>query len=111
MKNIVIFDDGRATRGSKAKLIRRGNKRVLIEFPTYDGDLEKDVVITEWFNLYIPTYVSDKKHYKHNNKRKKAEYYHWKSNMFYSDSDQTVEFKENLRGYLHEESFKELYGC
>jgi hypothetical protein len=110
MKNIVIFEDGKITRGIKAKLLRRSNKRVLIEFPAYDYDLDGDIISTEWFNLYIPIYVSDKKPYKHNNKRKNAEYYHWKTNMFYSDSDQTVEFKENLRESVNKSYFEELYG-
>jgi hypothetical protein len=110
MKNVLIFDDGKMARGQKAKLIRRGNKRVLIEFLAYDYDLDKDVIITEWFNRYIPTYEEDKGAHKYNNKRKKADYYHWRSNMFYTDADQTEIFKEYMRESVNKEYFEELYG-
>lgn len=110
MKDIIIFEDGKFGRGSKAKLIKRGNKRVLIEFTKWDYDKEKYVVITEWFKLYIPSYVSCKKEYKHNNKRKDADYIHIETNEFYSDYWQTDEYKKEFKESATEEYFKELFG-
>ena len=109
MKNIVIFEDGKGGRGSKAKLIKRGNKRVLIEFIKYDYDLGADVIIIEWFNLYIPSYVSNKKPYKHNNKRNHALYCHNDTNEFYSDYYQTDEYKQDAKESFTEEYYNELF--
>lgn len=110
MKNIIIFEDGKFGRGSKAKLIKRGNKRVLIEFTKWDYEKEKDVVATEWFKVYIPSYVSCKKGYKYNNKRKVADYYHEETNEFYNDYWQTDAYKEEFKESATEEYFEELFG-
>lgn len=109
MKNVIIFEDGKICRGSKAKLIKKGNKRVLIEFYKYDYKSKEDVLVQEWFKLFIPSYSSNKKNYKHNNKRKYAKYCHDKSNEFYSDEYQTENFKNYLKESLLEEYFNELY--
>lgn len=110
MKDVVIFEDGKGGRGSRAKLIKRGNKRVLIEFTTYDYKTEKDVVVTEWFRLFIPSYTSYKKHFKHNNKRKHASYHHPYTNEFYCDYCQTEDFKLEFKENFSQEYFEELYG-
>lgn len=106
MKNIVIFEGGR---GSRAKLIKRGNKRVLIEFTMYDYDTDEDKIVTEWFNLYIPSYASDKKLFKHNNKRKHASYCHNESNEFYCDFKQSDEFKADVAKYYTKDYYGMLY--
>ena len=108
--NIVIFEDGKSGRGSRAKLIRRGNKRVLIEFLKHDYSTGKDVLVTEWFKLYIPSYaLGHKKKFKHNNKRKFASYCHCESNEFYSDRAQSEEFKAEFKEYCPSE-YESLYG-
>lgn len=110
MESVVIFEDGKLCRGHKAKLVKRGNKRVLIQFTKYDYEKEADVVVTEWFKLFIPSYASDKKEYKHNNRRKSARYYHEDTNEFYSDYNQTEAYKEEIRGYVSLEYYNELFG-
>lgn len=110
MKDIIIFEDGKFGRGSRAKLIKRGNKRVLIEFLKYDYDKDKEVIATEWFNVFIPSYVSYKKGYKHNNKRKFASYYNKNTNEFYSDYQHTTEFKEEAKEVSTPEYFEKLFG-
>lgn len=109
MQKIIIFEDGKSSRGQIAKLIKRGNKRVLIEFVDYDYEKEEDVLIVAWFNLFIPSYTTDKKSRKHNNKRKQASYCHGPSNMFYCDYYQTVEYKDDMKKYLSEEYYNELF--
>lgn len=109
MKDIVIFEDGKGSRGSKAKLIKRGNKRVLIEFIKYDYETGTDVTITEWFNLYIPSYRRNKKPYKHNNKRNHALYCHNDTNEFYSDYYHTAEYKQDAKDNFTEEYYNELF--
>lgn len=106
MKDIVIFEDGKLSRGSRAKLIKRGNKRVLIEFFDYDYEKEEDVLVTEWFSLYIPSYARNKKLFKHKN----TSYYHARTNEFYSDQKQTETFKAMARESLSEEGYNELWG-
>ena len=110
MKDVIIFEDGKGSRGSKAKLIKRGNKRVLIEFTVPDWDTDTESTITEWFNLYIPCYVSNKKPYKHNNKRKHARYCHNDTNEFYSDYEQTDDYKQKAKEWFTEDYYNALYG-
>lgn len=110
MKDIAIFEDGKGSRGSRAKLVKRGNKRVLIQFLSYDYDTDSDVVITEWFNLFIPSYVSNKKPHKHNNKRKQALYVHWNTNMFYCDYNQSKEYKTSAKEAFTEDYYNEVFG-
>lgn len=110
MKDIVIFEDGKTGRGSRAKLIKRGNKRVLIEFVKYDYDKNEDVLVQEWFKIFIPSYARVKKAYKHNNKRKNALYCHEESNEFYSDRYQSESFKAEMKEYRSEEYYNKLYG-
>lgn len=107
MKNVVIFEDGKILRGSKAKLIRRGNKRVLIEFIKYDVKIDKDVLVTEWFKVFQPSW---KKHPKYNNKRKNVLYPHEESNEFYNDYTQTDKFKQRFKEDVGIEHYNELYG-
>tara|TARA_B100000929_G_scaffold291134_1_gene288257 strand:+ start:3319 stop:3660 length:342 start_codon:yes stop_codon:yes gene_type:complete len=112
MKDVVIFEDGKLGRGSKAKLIKRGNKRVLIQFTDYDFEKEKDVVITEWFKVFIPFYKGKNTpsgKYKYNNKRHAVHYLHERSNMFYSDARQTESFKEDLKQWMNEDYFNSLF--
>ena len=96
MRDIVIFEDGKMGRGTKAQLIKRGNKRVLIKFEMYNYELNKDLVVTEWFNIFKPSW-SKGSWRKHNNKRKSALYTHEYSNEFYRDSYQTPEFEKKFR--------------
>ena len=107
---IAIFEDGKTFRGSKATLIKRGNKRVLIEFIKYDYDTKEYVLVTEWFTLFIPSYVADKKRIKHNNKRKNASYCHCESNEFYSDECQTESYKAEFKEYVTADYYEVLYG-
>lgn len=109
MKNIVIFKNGKGARGSRAKLIKRGNKRVLIQFTKHDFNTGKDVIATEWFKLFIPIYVQNKKAHKHNNKRNNAMYYHEETNEFYSDFYQSEEFKSNVKKYFSAEYYDKLF--
>lgn len=109
-KEVVIFEDGKSRRGSRAKLIRRGNKRILIEFWNWGEDYEEAVLVQEWFKLYIPSYVRCKKAYKHNNKRNFASYYHKASNEFYSDYCQTDAYKDEMRECWTEEYHNSLFG-
>ena len=95
-ENIVIFEDGKLGRGSKARKIKTGNKRVLIEFYKYDYTLKEDLLITEWFTLFVPSWSEYKKHYK----RKVKMYCHSGSNEFYQASEQTevcMEMNRNAR--------------
>lgn len=101
MKDVLIFEDGKISRGSPAKLIKRGNKRVLIEFVKYDYENDVAIVVTEWFKLFIPRWTRDKKSCKHNNKRKFAKYCHENTNEFYSDYYQTEEFAESVKDYSY----------
>ena len=110
MKSIAIFKDGKGARGQKAKLVKRGNKRVLIEFVAYNYDKDEDITVIRWFNLYIPSYVRYKKRYKHNNKRNFARYCHGNSNMFYSDENQTEGYKEKSKDWFTKEYHEELFG-
>lgn len=110
MKNVAIFEDGKIRRGSRAKLIKRGNKRVLIEFVKYDAKTDQYLVVTEWFKLYLPTYVGNKKPFKHNNKRMKASYCHRETNEFYSDLYQTEEFKVVAKARYSPEEYAQIYG-
>tara|TARA_R110000851_G_scaffold109452_1_gene231783 strand:+ start:213 stop:560 length:348 start_codon:yes stop_codon:yes gene_type:complete len=96
MKDIVIFEDGKSGRGSKAQLIKRGNKRVLIKFEMYNYELDKDLVVTEWFTVFKPRWNKGSWR-KHNNKRKSAMYLHEYSNEFYMDSNQTPKFEREFR--------------
>lgn len=107
--DIVIFEDGKGARGSKAKLIRRGNKRILIEFTKYDFDTDKATVVAEWFKLFIPPYSRNKKSDKHNNKRKNASYHHGETNEFYNDWYQTEEYKLEVKECFTEEYFNKLF--
>jgi hypothetical protein len=104
-KNIVVFEDGKGARGSRAKLIKRGHHSVLIEFTYYDYDLYDYITVTEWFKVYTK-YGGEK----HNNKRKQASYCHARSNVFYSDYYQTDEYKAEMKKYFTEEYYKELFG-
>lgn len=110
MLDIVIFEDGKGARGSRAKLIKRGNKRVLIEFTKFDDETDTDIVVTEWFKLFIPNYARDKKKYKYNNKRKNAYYHHEETNEFYSDYDQSPEYKSLMKEHFSEEYYQRLFG-
>lgn len=107
MKDIVIFEDGKTFRGSRAKLIKRGNKRVLIEFMKYDYIKGEDILVTEWFKVFQCTWA---KYPKYNNKRKKVSYYHEETNEFYTDEKQTDKFKEYFKSYVDEEYYYELFG-
>lgn len=109
MKQVVIFEDGKGSRGSKAKLIKRGNKRVLIEFTKFNSETDQDEVVTEWFKLFIPRWSDDKKSCKHNNKRKQASYIHEKTNEFYCDYYQSEEYISEFKEAVSEEYFNELY--
>lgn len=109
MKNIVIFEDGKGARGSRAKLIKRGNKRVLIEFGKYDFKTKQDVITTEWFKLFIPSYAGHKKSYKHNNKRKNASYCHAETNEFYSDACQTEKYINESKEWFSKDYHENLF--
>lgn len=109
MKQVAIFEDGKGSRGSKAKLITRGNKRVLIEFTKFNDETNQDEVVTEWFKLFIPRWSSDKKAHKHNNKRKQASYINEATNEFYSDYYQTEEYIKEFKESFTEEYFNEVY--
>lgn len=109
MKEVVIFNDGKTSRGSRVKLIKRGNKRVLIEFIKYDYELGVDVLVREWFTLFVPWYVSNKKPCKHNNKRKFASYVHWETNEFYSDYYQSEAYKVSAKEAFTESYYNKLF--
>lgn len=110
MKNVAIFEDGKIRRGIPAKLVRRGNKRVLLAFMYYNFDTKNEELVVEWFKLFIPSYATNKKKFKHNNKRKSAMYVHLNTNLFYSDCQQTSKFKDGVRGYYGDKYFNDLYG-
>lgn len=110
MHNIVIFEDGKGARGQKAKLIKRGNKRVLIEFLKYDYEFEQALLVIEWFPIFIPSWCDYKDSYKHNNKRKQANYCHAGTNMFYNDYWQTPEYMAVVKDCFTEEYYNELFG-
>lgn len=109
MKDIVIFEDGKSARGSRAKLIKRGNKRVLIEFLKYDYDLDKDFTVIEWFKVHNPKWNRNSIN-KRNNKRKHAWYYHEETNEFYSDYHQTETYRLKAKEYFTEEYYNSLFG-
>ena len=109
MKDIIIFEDGKGARGSKAKLVKRGNKRVLIEFIKYNYDKCIDEVVTEWFKVFNPEWNRNSLN-KRNNKRKDAMYYHDKTNEFYSDFWQTDKYKAEVKEYFSTEYYKRLFG-
>lgn len=96
-------------RGSRATLIKRGKKRVLIEFLKYDYETDNSCLVQEWFTLFIPWWERDKKSYKHNNKRKQADYRHRETNEFYSDYYQTPEYKEEVKECFTAEYFNQLF--
>lgn len=100
MENIVIFKDGKGSRGSKARLIKRGNKRVLIEFLEYNWEEEKDTTVTRWFKLFT----------RNNNKRNPALYLDVNTNEFYSDYWQTEEYKVEVKECFTPEYYNELFG-
>jgi len=108
MKKVLIFEDGKLGRGSKAKLLKRGNKRVLIEFKNYNHKTESEEVLLEWFTLFIPFYATNKKKYKNNNNRKSAKYCNKKTNQFYSDTYQSEKFKDEMRECLESDYFNSL---
>ncbi len=111
MREIVIFEDGKGGRGSRAVLVKRGNKRVLITFSMYCFDTNKDIVVTEWFKLWKPPWsCKHNKHRKHNNKRKHAMYIHVNSNEFYSDQGQTPEFEMEFRKCRDKSYCDKLFG-
>ena len=98
MKDVLIFEDGKRMRGKRAKLIKRGNKRVLIEYTQYDYDTDEEFTCVVWFNLFIPSWSDHKKDSKHNNKRKYAKYCSDdENNYFYSDYYQTEKYKLALK--------------
>ena len=109
MKNIVIFEDGKGARGSRAKLIKRGNKRVLIEFVKFNYEKGVDEVVIEWFKIFSSIWNRSSIN-KRNNKRKSATYYHKETNEFYNDSQQTVEYKSDMKKYFTSEYYEKLYG-
>ena len=110
MKNIVIFEDGKGARGSRAKLIKRDKRRVLIQFTLYDFELERRYESTQWFKLYVPSYTDNKKKYKYDNKRNQQMYIHEETNMFYSDYYQTEEYRDEMKEYLSKEYYNQLFG-
>ena len=44
MKNIIIYHDGKPSRGYRAKAIKSYSKRILVEFYDFDDELQ-----TVWF--------------------------------------------------------------
>ncbi len=104
---VIIHEDGKMRRGSCATLVRRGNKRVLIKFSTWDYDLEKEVELTEWFKVFRP--YSRRYLNKYNNKSNKVTYCHEATNMFYSDNYQTAEHRAYIERLFSEDYFKKLY--
>ena len=110
MKNIVIFEDGKGSRGARAKLIKRDKRRVLIQFTLYDFELERRYESTQWFKLYVPNYTDNKKKYKYDNKRNQQMYIHEETNMFYSDYYQTEEYRNEMKKYLSKEYYNQLFG-
>lgn len=109
MKDVLIFEDGKICRGYKAKLIKRGKKRILIEFKDWDDNLGKEILVREWFKIYIPSYLRNKKNNKHNNKRKSASYCHSRTNLFYTDKYQTREFKEKMMEDFKDSEYKKFF--
>lgn len=107
MKPVVVFNDGKGMRGKRAKLIKRGNKRVLIEFITWDFNKEEDITITEWFTLFIPSWADDKKKYQYG---KYKSYVHWDTNMFYADYQQQDVYKLSCKEAFTEEYYNSIYG-
>ncbi len=105
MKDVIIFEDGKGSRGSRAKLIKRDHHRVLIKFTYYNYNVCNDVTVTEWFKVHTKYGRT-----KHNNKRKCATYCHEDSNMFYSDQAQTEEFKAEMKEYFTAEYYNCLFG-
>lgn len=109
MKSVAIFEDGKLCRGQAATLIKRGNKRVLIEFLRYDYETQQETLVREWFKVFIPFYVKNKGKRKYNNKRNYVSYCHDGSNMFYSDYYQGEDFKSQVME-IGEDYFLEIYG-
>jgi hypothetical protein len=105
MKDVIIFEDGKGARGSRAKLIKRGNKRVLIQFEEYNWEDKVEVTVTRWFKLFTRHSTI-----KYNNKRNKALYQDTYTNEFYSDYWQTVEYKNEVKGYFTPEYYTKLFG-
>lgn len=108
MRDIVIYEDGKISRGSRAVLLKRGNKRILIQFETFNYRLDKYEITTEWFKVFNPSW-SKSSNNKRNNKRKFAIYYHEASNEFYSDYRQTDKFIQEVRDY-NPDYCSQLYG-
>lgn len=109
MKQVAIFEDGKSGRGLKAKLIKRGNKRVLIEFLKYNDEIKEYELTTEWFKLFIPKWGRNRKNRKHNNKRKQASYIHEATNLFYSDYYQKNEYIKEFKDNFSTEYFNSIY--
>lgn len=109
MKSIIIFEDGKSSRGSKAKLIKRGNKRVLIEFTNFNYEKNVEEVIAEWFKVHNPPWNRNSTN-KRNNRRRTARYCHSDSNQFYSDWCQTEEYRTEMQEILSKEYYDSLFG-
>ena len=110
MKNIVIFEDGKSARGSRAKLIKRDKRRVLIQFLKYNFETDKDEIVTEWFKVYVPSFAKNKKDYKYENKRKQQSYIHEETNEFYCEYYQTEEYRLDMKKYFNKEYYDYLFG-
>ena len=90
MKKVNVYDDGKIRRGEPATLIKYGNKRVLITFYDWDGNL-----ITEWF-------------YRDSRKRKGV-YSHVDTNSWFYEYRETEEFKQEVKDYSLER-YNSLFG-
>ena len=99
--DILIFEDGKIGRSQKAKFIKKGNKRVLIEF--FDG-FNTNKVIRVWFKAYAGF---DGKF--HDNKRKSVSYCHDKTNMFYRKDRQTAEWRAEMKECLTPDYFNSIF--
>ena len=88
MESIAIFEDGKNSRGIKAKLIKREDSRILIEFDDEDGNEQV------WFESF----------------GKSGMYFHSESNFFYCDYQQSEEFKDHMRECYNYTYFVSLYG-
>lgn len=105
MKTIAIFEDGKSARGQKAKLIKRGNKAVLIQFEDHDFITGKDVVKTEWFTLWTGIHDKHNSYPKYNNKRKKVYYIHKESNYFFTDWYVTNKFISDMKEWFENNNY------
>lgn len=91
-KEINVYNDGKLSRGRKAKILTEKYKKFLIEF--YDSGAEE--LLTVWFYKV--------------SKERKGIYCHKETNTWFYKERETEKFKQEYKSYLGEEYYNFLFG-